>query len=149
MITLEEKLASLPPERQKHIRELTQEMIAQEMTLRSLRKARRMTQVSLAKRMHIGQESVSRIENRTDLHLSTLNKYVEGIGGKLRLVAEFPGSPPVTIRSLAALGDRVIEQDGVAPTQGDSKHPQGFGLEAPKRSIKRNRRRRRLTFRRR
>ena len=48
-----------------------------------------MTQVELAELLEIRQATVSDIENRADLKLSTLNRYVEALGGKLHLEVEF------------------------------------------------------------
>ncbi len=59
----------------------------------------------MAKELGINQENVSRIEKRADLLISTLGSYVEAMGGKLRLVAEFPDRPPVVITGIAALDD--------------------------------------------
>ena len=78
-------------------------MIAEEMTLRDLRKARNQTQARVAKELGINQENVSRLEQRSDLLLSTLSGYVEAMGGKLSLMAEFPDRPPVAIAGIAAL----------------------------------------------
>jgi hypothetical protein len=47
--------------------------------------------------MGVEQENVSRLERRADLLLSTLSGYVAAIGGKLRLIAEFPNRRPVAI----------------------------------------------------
>jgi len=55
-----------------------------------LRLARKQTQVALAERLDVPQNAVSRLERRTDLLLSTLRAYVEGLGGKLELRAIFP-----------------------------------------------------------
>jgi transcriptional regulator with XRE-family HTH domain len=55
-----------------------------------LRLARQQTQVALAERLDIPQNAVSRMERRTDLLLSTLRGYVEGLGGKLELRVLFP-----------------------------------------------------------
>ena len=46
-----------------------------------LRLARQQTQVALAERLDVPQNAVSRLERRTDLLLSTLRGYVEGLGG--------------------------------------------------------------------
>src|SRR3546814_3894175 len=62
-----------------------------------------LTQVRVDKELGIKQENVSRIEKRTDLLISTLSGYVEAMGGKLRLVAEFPDRPPVTLSGIAVL----------------------------------------------
>ena len=58
-------------------------------TLAQLRKARVKTQVEVAANMGMAQGEVSRLERRTDAYLSTLQRYVEALGGNLRLVAEF------------------------------------------------------------
>lgn len=76
-------------------------MIAEEMTLRELRTARRLTQVRMAKTLGITQDSVSRLEKRSDLLLSTLRKAVEAMGGELSLVARFPDRPVVILTGLA------------------------------------------------
>ncbi len=55
-----------------------------------LRLARQQTQVALAERLNIPQGSVSRMEKRTDLLLSTLREYIEALGGRLELKAVFP-----------------------------------------------------------
>ena len=70
------------------------ELLAEEMTLCELRKARKLTQVRVAKKLRITQDSVSRLEKRSDLLLSTLRKTVKAMGGNLSLVAEFPGPCP-------------------------------------------------------
>ncbi|WP_419950324.1 helix-turn-helix domain-containing protein [Candidatus Palauibacter sp.] len=77
------------------------ELIAEEMTLRELREARRLTQVSSARQLGIGQEGISRMEQRSDLLLSTLRRSVEAMGGTLSLVASFPDRPPVELSGIA------------------------------------------------
>jgi transcriptional regulator with XRE-family HTH domain len=56
----------------------------------ALRKARQQTQVELAEVLGIDQASVSAIENRSDLLLSTLTKYVRALGGDVEIRAVFP-----------------------------------------------------------
>jgi DNA-binding XRE family transcriptional regulator len=99
-VTLDEILNEMPEERRARIEQLAQEMRT-EINLRELRRLRKLTQTRLSKKLKIGQEGVSRIEKRTDLYISTLRGYVEGVGGKLSMVVEFPDQPPVV---LAALG---------------------------------------------
>lgn len=77
------------------------ELIAEEMTLRELRHARKLTQVRMAKALGITQDSVSRLEKRSDLLLSTLRKTVKAMGGSLSLVAEFPDRGPVVLAGIA------------------------------------------------
>jgi len=69
-------------------------------TLKDLRKAAMQTQEDLAAALGVGQDTISRLEKRSDMLLSTLRHYVESVGGKLALVAEFPGRPPVVIDHL-------------------------------------------------
>jgi transcriptional regulator with XRE-family HTH domain len=95
--TLEEKLKGLSPERRAKVAARTAELIAEEKSLSELRRARSLTQRSLAKKLGIGQESISKLESRSDLMLSTLRNYVEAMGGSLDLVAKFPDSPPVSL----------------------------------------------------
>ena len=60
---------------------------------------------AVAARLGINQENVSRLEQRSDLLISTLSGYVEAMGGKLNLVAEFPDRPPITLTGIAALDE--------------------------------------------
>lgn len=100
-VTLDEILSEMSPERRARIDELANE-IREELNLREVRRLRKLTQARLSKKLKIGQEGVSRIEKRTDLYISTLRSYVEGVGGKLKLVVELPDRPPVV---LAGLGE--------------------------------------------
>ena len=77
------------------------ELIAKEFTLCELRKARKLTQVPVAKLLGITQDSVSRLEKRSVLPLSTLRKTVEAMGGNLSLVAQFPERAPVVLAGIA------------------------------------------------
>jgi transcriptional regulator with XRE-family HTH domain len=80
------------------------ELIAEEMTLQELRLARKLTQASVAKALGITQDSVSRLEKRSDILLSTLRKTVQVMGGNLSLVAEFPDRAPVILSGIAEAG---------------------------------------------
>lgn len=104
--TLEQKMASLSPVRRRKVEARTSELIAEEQSLRDLRRALTRTQERVAKDLGIGQEGVSRLEQRSDLLISTLRGYVEALGGSLRLVAEFPNRPPVILNGLAMVADR-------------------------------------------
>ena len=61
-----------------------------EMQLQELRKARKVTQVEVAKAMSVEQATVSKLEHRDDMYVSTLREYVKALGGELKLVASFP-----------------------------------------------------------
>jgi hypothetical protein len=101
--TLQDKMQALSEQRRQKIEARAAELIAEEMSLRDLRQALLLTQQRLAECPGIGQEGVSRLEKRTDLLISTLRSYVEAMGGRLQLVAEFPDRPPVVLTGLAAL----------------------------------------------
>ena len=105
MATLTERLDGLPPARRKCVEERARTLIAEEMSLRDLRKARKQTQARVAAKLGINQENVSRIEQRSDLLLSTLSSYVSAMGGKLSLVAEFPDRPPIALTGITALDE--------------------------------------------
>jgi hypothetical protein len=81
-----------PAERMARVEKRAKQLISDEMTLRDLRKART---------LGIGQEHVSRLEQKSDMLLSTLASYVRAMGGDLRLLVEFPDRPPVRIANLA------------------------------------------------
>ena len=91
----------LSPARRKKVEARAAQLIAEEMTLQELRRARKITQQKMAKSLHIGQDGVSKIEQRSDLLLSTLRKTVEAMGGNLSLVAEFPDRDPVILSGIA------------------------------------------------
>jgi hypothetical protein len=105
--TLEEILDELPPERRKKVEARAAQLIAEEATLQELRKAHRKTQTQVARKLHMTPGQVSQLEQRSDLLLSTLRKVVEGMGGQLSLIAEFPAHNPVKLDGLSAL-DSVI-----------------------------------------
>ncbi len=112
-VNVDEKIRKLSPAQRKKVEARAAELMAEEMTLRELRKARKLTQVRIAKVLGITQDSVSRLEKRSDLLLSTLRKTVEAMGGKLSLVAEFPNRPPVMLSGIA--------EDDPAPKPADRK----------------------------
>ncbi len=94
---LDDLMATLPAGRRAKI-----ELRAQELaSLKDLRQAVEKTQEDLAEVLGVGQDTISRLEQRSDMLLSTLRRYVEGMGGKLELVAQFPNRPPVVIDHLA------------------------------------------------
>lgn len=97
--TLKEVLASLPSDERKAIKERTRELVAEEMSLRDLRKAMGKTQTAVARRLKIGQEAVSKIESRSDMLISTLRSYLRSGGGDLELMARLPDGRRVRLKS--------------------------------------------------
>jgi predicted XRE-type DNA-binding protein len=60
------------------------------MPLQHIRNARQMTQTRLAELLEMDQGNISKLEQRTDMYLSTLRSYVEAMGGELEIRAVFP-----------------------------------------------------------
>ncbi len=79
-------------------------LIAEEMSLRELRKALGKTQAQLARKLKKPQASVSRMEQQSDMLISTLDDVVRALGGRVRIVAELPGRPPLYLSGLTDLG---------------------------------------------
>src|SRR5487761_67309 len=119
--TLNDKMKKLSPARHKKIEARAAELIVEEMSLRDLRRALRLTQDRIAETLGIGQEGVSRLEKRSDLLISTLRSYVEAMGGRLSLVAEFPERRPVILSGLA---DMDTEPSGTALEDARMAHPE-------------------------
>ena len=93
---LDDVMAALPKERRQRVEARAMELA----TLKDLRLAAQQTQEQLAATLGVGQDTISRLEKRSDMLLSTLRHYVESMGGKLELVAHFPNRPPVVIEHL-------------------------------------------------
>ena len=94
-------IKKLSPGLRRKVEARAEKLIAEEMTLRELRRARKLSQIRVAKKLGIGQEGVSKIEKRADLMISTLRRTVEAMGGSLSLVAEFPDHRPVLLSGIA------------------------------------------------
>ena len=98
---LDDVIAALPKERQERVEARAMELA----TLKDLRHADQQTQAQLATALGVGQDTISRLDKRSDMLLSTLRHYVESVGGQLELVTQFPNRPPM-----------VVEHLGVEPT---------------------------------
>jgi transcriptional regulator with XRE-family HTH domain len=113
-VNVNDKIKKLSSAQRKKVEARAAQLIAEEMTLRELRRARKLTQVRLAKALGVTQDSVSRLEKRSDLLLSTLRKTVQAMGGNLSLVAEFPDRAPVVLSGIA--------EDDPGPRPSGRKH---------------------------
>jgi len=98
---LEQLMAELPQARRTAIEARAGELA----TLKDLRQAAQQTQQDMAAALGVGQDTISRLEKRSDMLLSTMRRYVEAMGGSLELVAQFPNRPPVVIDHLMAAHD--------------------------------------------
>ena len=106
MKTLKDIIDGLPVDRRARVEARSKELIAEEMTLRDLRKAQELTQERMAELLGIGQDSISRLESRTDMLVSTLRSYVAAMGGSLELVVRFRDRPPVSLPTLFGKEDK-------------------------------------------
>lgn len=93
----------LSPERKRKIAARMATIVAEERSLQELRRAHKLTQKRMAEVLGIGQDGVSRLEQRSDMLVSTLRNYVEAVGGKLSLVAQFPDQEPIVLTGFASL----------------------------------------------
>ena len=118
--TLNQVLATLPVKRRAKIEQRASELA----TLKDLRQAVEQTQEDLAASLGVGQDTISRIERRSDMLLSTLRRYVEAMGGKLELVAEFPDRPRMVI-------DTLTPTRGKSSTRTQSKSKRGAKSRQP------------------
>lgn len=66
-----------------------------EMALQELRQSRKLTQEDLAYALGLNQSALSKMEHQQDMYISTLKKILNAMGGKLKLVAEFPDAEVV------------------------------------------------------
>ena len=101
--TLESVIAALPEVQQAAIAKQTQALIAEEMTLRELRKARERSQQAVGEILDINQAAVSKIERRADMYVSTLRSFIEAMGGELEIIVRFPDRTPVRISQFEQL----------------------------------------------
>ncbi|MBC5765747.1 helix-turn-helix domain-containing protein [Ramlibacter albus] len=100
---VEEIISALPAGRRKRIetqaRRIADEMIREADSLAAMRKATGRTQTELAQVLGVTQHAVSQIERRTDLYVSTLQRYVEALGYKLEVTLVTPENRRVPLES--------------------------------------------------
>jgi DNA-binding XRE family transcriptional regulator len=96
-------IAQMPPARRARIARRTEAMLA-ELPLHELRKARELSQDELAASLGVNQATISKLERRTDMYISTLRRFIDAIGGELEIQARFPEGT-VVIDQFGDLGD--------------------------------------------
>ena len=88
--TLDDLLASRSEESQQRIQEMATELLL-EVRIQALREELEVSQIELAKALGVSQPAVVAMEQRgSDSKLSTMKRYVEAMGGKLRVDVELP-----------------------------------------------------------
>jgi DNA-binding XRE family transcriptional regulator len=101
---------TLSPEQEEETRQYVKSVV-QAVSLNQLREARSLTQANLAKVLGVNQGSVSKMEKRTDMYVSTLRSFIQAMGGQLQIKAVFPE------------GEVQIEQfESVDVPRADSEH---------------------------
>jgi hypothetical protein len=116
MRTLDQVFASLPQDERAAVDARAQELVTA-YSLKQVRRAVAKTQKDVAAATGVGQENVSRLEQRDDMLISTLSGYIDALGGKLRLVADMP-SAPVEITLKPGRKMRVRRSKSAGPEPG-------------------------------
>ena len=101
-LTLKDFIATLPQAEQRKIKARAKQVIAEEMSLREMRKAIGKTQKAIARRLKVGQDAVSKLETRNDMYISTLRDFVQAMGGELELFARFRKGATIRIEDPGA-----------------------------------------------
>jgi predicted XRE-type DNA-binding protein len=110
LTTAREVMAALPKERRKAIEARGVELLAKverRMTLAELRRGRKISQAAVAEALGIGQMQISRLEQRKDPRLSTMQRTVAAMGGKLTMLVTFPDQEPVMLVTSVGRGKKL------------------------------------------
>jgi transcriptional regulator with XRE-family HTH domain len=105
-----------PASRADNARRVSEEL--QRMALEELRGAKQLTQSDMAEMLDVPQSSISRIEQRADMYLSTLRNYIQAVGGELRIQAVFPDGGTVVIDRFGDYEERPYVVDAMAEGGG-------------------------------
>ena len=91
------------PQRRRRVEAMKAKLLA-DMPLHELRRARVLTQQDLAETLKVKQPAIAKLEQRADVYVSSLRSYIEAVGGRLKIIAEFPDGE-VTITNFSRLGE--------------------------------------------
>jgi predicted transcriptional regulator len=94
----EELRAKLAPRQRAASAKLTKQL-SDELPLHQLRHALLLTQEQLAESLGVSQGAISKMENQSDMLISTLQRIIEAMGGELELRVRFPQGE-VTLKDL-------------------------------------------------
>jgi transcriptional regulator with XRE-family HTH domain len=95
-------VGDISPERRAAIDEDKKKIMA-EVRLHELRKARMLSQETIAGAMGVPQSAISKLERRSDNYISTVRRYLEAMGGELHIVASFPDGNDFEIQQFSDL----------------------------------------------
>lgn len=82
--------AKMPPQAVARGKARARQIMA-EMVLAEVRKTAGLTQEETAAALGIKQPTLSRLESQDDMHISTLRRLIEALGGELEIIAHLPG----------------------------------------------------------
>ena len=74
---------------QRKLIEAEKRVILNSINLQDLRKALKLTQIELAAVLNVSQTAISKIESNSDMYIGTLSRFLEAMGGQLKIVAAF------------------------------------------------------------
>jgi len=106
------------PERRANVAEYRRAM-EDAVALNKLRESRNVTQVDLATELGVSQGNVSRMENRSEIYLSTLRDYIEALGGRLEITAVFDDDRvPVAVGATTEATGEIVAKASNARNNG-------------------------------
>ena len=91
LTNLDDYLAAMPADRQSRIAGKAKRL-SQSIELAKLRQMSNLKQSELATMMGVSQASISKVESGKDIQLSTLQNYVQSLGGEVVITAKMPNS---------------------------------------------------------
>jgi len=121
LVSVDDVIAAMPKERQRAIKARGAELLAkveQRMTLGDLRRKQKISQATVATALGIGQMQISRLEQRKDPRLSTMQKTVAALGGKLTMIVTFPDQEPVVLVTSQTEGKKRRTLTNAPPSHG-------------------------------
>lgn len=98
--TIQKLLNDLPKDRREKIKAKADSYIREYESLSGLRKDLGITQEEIAQIQGVKQVNISNLEKRNDMLISTLDKYIAALGGKLEIHVRFPGASVASIKGL-------------------------------------------------
>ncbi len=96
-------LKDLPKGRKARVMKQAKVEIEEYSSLQAFRKAIGMTQTDVANTQGVKQVNISNLEKRSDMHLSTLKKYIEALGCKMEIIITKPDNAQVKIDGILGL----------------------------------------------
>ena len=124
--SIDNVIAGLPKARRDRIESkavrLARQMIEHADSLGDIRKAMSKTQTEIARELGVGQVAVAQLEKRSDLLLSTLQRYVRAAGAELSLIVHTKQDAEIVLQNLGDLG-RTVNSAGKVRRATGAKTP--------------------------